>query len=68
MYKTLKDEMERRSITGYRLSKMIGLRRSDLYCALKGIKPMYPGYKQRIAEALGRPVDELFPESEAQDE
>lgn len=62
MYKELQEEMKRQGITGYRLAKMIHVCRSDLYCALKGTKPMYQGYKERIAEALKRPVSDLFPE------
>lgn len=68
MFEALKEEMKKQHVSGYRLAKMIDIDRSDLSCAMRGIKPMYPGYKRRIAEALGRPVVELFPESEANDE
>ena len=65
MFKALEEEMKRQNVSGYRLAKMIGISNSDLYCALKGTKPMYPGYKDRIAEALKCPVSDLFPKEGA---
>lgn len=62
MFDELKDEMRKQNITGYRLAKVIGVCGSDLYNALNGKKPMYPKYKRRIAEALNRPIGDLFPE------
>lgn len=62
MYERLIAEMQKQGITGYRLGKMLHICRSDLYCAIKGTKPMYPGYKKRIADALGCTIEELFPE------
>lgn len=62
MYEKLQEEMKRQNISGYRLAKMIHVCRSDLYCAIKGTKPMYQGYKERIAKALKCPVSDLFPE------
>lgn len=62
MFEALHKEMKRQSVSGYKLAKMIGVSNSDLYCALKGTKPMYKGYKERIAEALNCPVSDLFPE------
>lgn len=61
MFDALKKEMEKRHITGYWLSKKTGIASPDIYAALKGTKPMYPGYKVRIAEAMECSTDELFP-------
>lgn len=61
MFDALKKEMERRHITGYWLAKKTGISSPDVYAALNGTKPMYPGYKIRIAEAMDCSVEELFP-------
>ena len=62
MYSKLKEEMQRQHITGYGLAKRTGISCSDIYNALTGKKYMFDGWKQRIAEALGQPVEDLFPE------
>lgn len=61
MYSKLKEEMQRQHVTGYGLSKRTGISCSDIYSALNGKKFMFPGWKQRIAEALGQSVESLFP-------
>ena len=60
-FEVLGEIMKERHITGYWLSKRTGIASPDVYAALKGTKPMYPGYKKRIAEALELSADYLFP-------
>ncbi len=62
MHEKLKSVMKEKHITGYKLSQLTGIAISDVYCALRGDKKMYNGWKQRIADALEMSVDELFPE------
>lgn len=60
----LKKEMKKQNITGYRLSQLTGISSSDLYNAIAGKKPMFPGWKKRISEALNVPMADLFEEDE----
>ena len=60
-FEVLGEIMKERHITGYWISKRTGIASPDVYAAINGTKPMYPGYKKRIAEALELSVDYLFP-------
>lgn len=64
MIEKLKQAMSEKHISGYKLSQMTGISSSDIYQALKGTKPMFKGWKVRIADALEMSVDELFPTDE----
>lgn len=64
MYTKLQEEMKKQHITIHHLSKLIDVNNPDLYCAIKGTKPMFPKYKERIAEVLNCPIGDLFPEEE----
>ena len=64
MYDRLEKILYDRHITRNRLAKMSGITPSDLYSALNGHKPLYPGWKKRIAIALDVPEDVLFLERE----
>ena len=44
------------------LSVEAGISASELYTALAGQRPMFPGYKKKISDALGVPEEELFSE------
>lgn len=68
MTKKLKSVMAAKHITGYRLAQLTKISTSDIYQALKGQKPMFNGWKKRIADALEMTVDELFPEDGDADE
>lgn len=60
MYEKLIEELEARHITRYKLHKITGIAKSDIYNALNGKCPLYPGWKKRIAEALGKAEEDLF--------
>lgn len=60
-FKVLEREMNERHVTGYWIAKHTGIASPDVYAALNGTKPMYPGYKRRIAEVFGVSVEYLFP-------
>lgn len=64
MYEELIKLLEERGITKYRLAKMSKISPQDLYTVLNGHKPLYPGWKKRIAIALDVPEDVLFLERE----
>ena len=64
MYETLKAKLKEMGKTRHWLARTSGIYSPDLYSALEGKKPLYPGWKKRIAEALNASEDELFPESE----
>ena len=64
MYENLIKLLEERGLTKYRLAKMSNISPQDLYTALNGYKPMYPGWRKRIAEALEIPENVLFLERE----
>lgn len=61
MYDTLKKEMKEQGVTTYRLAKNTNIVPSDLYAAFKGHKDFYPHWRRRIAEALNKPEETLFP-------
>lgn len=60
MFDELKNEMVKRHITTNRLAKMAKITPQDLYAALAGKREMFPGWRKRIAEALGVPEEILF--------
>ena len=64
MYDRLITLLEERGITKYRLAKMSNIRPQDIYTALNGHKPLYPGWKKRIAMALDIPEELLFLDKE----
>lgn len=68
MNDTLKSAMKQKHISGYKLAQMTGISSPDVYQALNGTKPMFNGWKKRIADALEMTVDELFPEDGDADE
>ena len=60
MYKKLISVLNARGISRYKLSKITGIRHPNLYNALNGKIPLYPGWKKRIAEALELPEEDLY--------
>ena len=64
MNQKLIKELKSRSMSVNRLSFICKIASSDLYSALSGKKPLYPGWKKRIADALEMSVEELFTEEE----
>lgn len=63
MYDALKAAMEKHHIKAYSLAKQASIDASSLYSALAGKREMYPNWRARISEALREPENELFPES-----
>lgn len=68
MYEKLKREMSEQHITTNRLAKMANITPQDLYAALAGKREMFPGWRKRIAEALGVPEEALFSDEEVERE
>lgn len=66
MYQILRARLNEKGITVYRLAQLTGIAAPDLYTALGGKKPLYPGWRRRIAEALEVPEEFLFSEDENQ--
>lgn len=64
MFNTLKKLMDEEGMTGYKLAKITGISSPDIYRALSGKQQMFEGWKKRIAAAMGRTVEEVFPEDE----
>lgn len=62
MYQKLKNVLEEKGISKYRLAKKSNIASPDLYSALSGKKVLYPNWKKRISEALEVPEEELFEE------
>lgn len=68
MLSRLKNEMASRNITKYRLAKMTGINSPDIYNLFQGVRPLYPGWRRRIAAALQVPEKELFPKAFGEEE
>ena len=68
MFNELKREMSEQHITTNRLAKMANITPQDLYAALAGKREMFPGWRKRIAEALGVPEEALFSDEEVERE
>lgn len=62
MYAKLKNKMQAEHLTINRLAKQSNITPQDLYAVFKGRKPMFPKWKERIAEALNADVKDLFNE------
>lgn len=60
MYERLNKVITEKGISRYKLAKLSGINHPDLYSALNGKKPFYPGWRVKISEALGMSEDELF--------
>lgn len=60
MYEKLLTTMKERQVSRNRLAIKSGISPSDLYSALAGNKPLYPGWRKKIAAALEAPEEELF--------
>jgi len=65
MYKNFRRTLKERELSIYRVSQIAKIAPPDLYTALSGKKPLYPGWRKRIAEALDMPEEALFNDEEA---
>lgn len=61
-YNRLKQEMEKQHMTTRQLAIKAGIVPQSLYAAIKGRVEFWPGWRQRVADALEVDVEELFPE------
>ena len=64
----LLDILKEKKMTRHRLAKLTDIAPGDLYCAIDGKKPLYPGYRRRIAEVLAMKESEVFPDYEVQND
>lgn len=62
MYEKIKSKVIAKYGSINKLAKALGIESGDLYSAFAGTKPMFKGYKLKIAEALNEDVDKLFGE------
>ena len=61
-YPNLEKALNEKGWTRNRLSVEAGISSSEIYTALAGQRPMFPGYRKKISDALGIPEEELFSE------
>ena len=64
----LAEILEQKHISRYRLAKMTGIHNQDIYAIIKGKKPLYDGWKKKIAEALEISESELLEEDPGAEE
>ena len=62
----LQQILKEREMSRLQLALKSNIAPSDLYSALSGKKPIYPGWKKRIAECLQVDEAELFGDSDAE--
>lgn len=60
----LKKILKEKGISGMQLSRITGISTSVIYSISSEKIVAFPGWKRRISEALGVPVDEIFPNEE----
>ena len=56
----LQEILKERGLSKFKLAIGANITPNDLYLALNGKKPLYPGWKKRIAEFLQMDESELF--------
>lgn len=64
IYPKLEAVMNEKSVTRNKLSKLTGIAPTDIYGALNGDKKLFPGWKRRIADALGVSESDIFGDEE----
>ena len=67
-YETLRDAIQAHDTNVRRIAIQAGIASQDLYQAINGKKPFYPGWRKRVAEALEMSVEELFREEVTRDD
>jgi transcriptional regulator with XRE-family HTH domain len=56
----LRRARQRRGLSLTQLTAMTGIATTDLSLLERGLRPAFPGWRRRIAEALGMPEEYLF--------
>ena len=67
-YTTLRDVIKQRDLTVRKLAILSQITPQDLYQAINGHRPFYPGWRKKVAEALQMSEEELFPEESTNEE
>jgi transcriptional regulator with XRE-family HTH domain len=57
----LREERRRRGWSLTRVTALTGISTCDVSLIERGLRPAYPGWRRRLAEAYGLPEAELFP-------
>jgi DNA-binding XRE family transcriptional regulator len=60
----LRNERLRRGWTLTKVTQVTGISTADLSQVERGLRPAFPGWQRRLAEAFNLPVSDLFPEQE----
>ena len=60
MYSNLTKILKEKNLSKLQLALKTGITPSDLYCALNGKKPLFPLYRQKIANFIGIDEETLF--------
>ena len=61
-YTTLRDVIKQKNLTVRKLAILSRITPQDLYQAINGHRPFYPGWRKKVAEAFQMSEKELFPE------
>jgi len=64
----LREFRESKSLSGYDLQVLSHITASTVYLIERGIKRPAPYEKHRLADALGEPVEDVFPEDMARNQ
>jgi len=60
MMNRLRDERKRQGLTQFELGKLANIHPVEIGRIERGIIKPFPGWRKRLAEALGVPEEELF--------
>ena len=63
-YEKLQEVTRKKGLSTLQLAMDSKISPSSLYAALNDKIPFYPGWKSRVADTLGEPIEMLFPEVE----
>jgi len=56
----IRQERLRRGWSLARVTQLTGIAGSDLSAVERGVRPAYPGWRRRLADAFERPEEQLF--------
>lgn len=67
-YQKLRDELWDRHLSVRQLALAAGMVPQSLYAAMSGRVPFWPGWRKRVAAALGMSEEDLFREEVTRDD